>query len=389
MSAPPAPDGREVRLAILFDYGEEGWPSMDLAAGMLLEAVGRMPERTVQATRILPAFRRRATRLPGLARRRVAFNADRLANRFWDYPRLLRREASRFDLFHVADHTYAHLVHALPEGRAGVFCHDLDAFRCLIAPEREPRPAWFRAMARRTLEGLRKAAVVFHATAAVREQIERAGLLPPGRLVRAPLGVAPEFVAADGAAPGPPAAPAGGPFLLHVGSCIARKRIDVLLEVFARARSGEPGLRLVQVGGTFTPAQRAQVEKLGLGDAVLQLRGLGRLELARLYRGARALLLPSEAEGFGIPLVEALACGAPVVASDIPALREVGGEAAVYRPVGDVAGWVDAVRGLLRGEAAAPDRARRLEQAGRFTWQAHAAAVVGAYRRLAAGETFR
>src|SRR5262249_58441189 len=89
-------------------------------------------------------------------------NADRLLNRFWDYPRLLGRLARRggFDLFHLVDHSYAQLVLALPPGRVVVTCHDLDAFRCLLEPGREPRPAWFRAMARRTLGGLRRAAFI-------------------------------------------------------------------------------------------------------------------------------------------------------------------------------------------------------------------------------------
>ena len=73
--------------------------------------------------------------------------------------------AGDFDLFHVVDHTYAQLVHALPADRTGVYCHDLDAFRCLLEPAADPRPRWFRALARRILTGMQKAAVVFHNSA--------------------------------------------------------------------------------------------------------------------------------------------------------------------------------------------------------------------------------
>ena len=103
--------------------------------------------------------------------------------------------------------------------------HDLDAFACLLGRERRPR--WFRALARHTLAGLQKAAVVFHLTMDVRRQIERHGLLDPARLVHAAPGVAPEFTAeAEGPTPC-----AESPYLLHVGSCIPRKRVDVLLDV--------------------------------------------------------------------------------------------------------------------------------------------------------------
>ena len=105
-------------------------------------------------------------------------------------------------------------------------------------------------------------------------------------------------------------------------------------------------------------------------------------ELAEVYRRAAVVLIPSGAEGFGLPVIEALACGAAVVASDIPALREAGGPAAVYVPVGDVGAWSDAVAKLLADPAAAPPRCARLAWAGRFTWTAHAETIARAYHRL-------
>ncbi len=113
--------------------------------------------------------------------------------------------------------------------------------------------------------------------------------------------------------------------LLHVGSTIARKRIDVLLRVFDSLRSAHRQLRLMRVGGPFTAAQQALVRELGLGDAVVVLPALDRSTLASVYRRSALLLMPSEREGFGLPVLEALACGTPVVASDVAALREVGG----------------------------------------------------------------
>src|SRR5258707_1038665 len=119
-------------LAVLTDFPEEGWPSMDLCGDMLLAHLPRSGPLGIQPARLCPPFRRLATRLPALGRRNASFNADRLLNRFVLSPRYARRSAPRFDLFHVADHTYAQLVHALPTGRTGVYCHDLDAFRCLF-----------------------------------------------------------------------------------------------------------------------------------------------------------------------------------------------------------------------------------------------------------------
>ncbi len=374
--------GRPLKLAVLCDFPEEGWPSMDLAAEMVLRELHARHAGQFDAVRVCPPFRRRAGLVPGFWRSDPAHNADRLVNRLWDYPRHLRW-AGKFDLFHVCDHSYAQLVHALPPGRTGVFCHDLDAFRSVLEPGQESRPAWFRAMARHVLAGLQKAAVVFYSTQAVRRSIEDHGLIDPARLVEAPYGVSAEFVAEGPETAAVATATGGRPFVLHVGSCIRRKRVDVLLDVFASLRRQHADLQLVQVGGEWTAAQRDQIVRLGLTPAVIQLRNLERRELADFYRRAAVVLQPSEAEGFGLPIIEALACGAAVVASDLPVLREVGGEAAVYCPVADVGAWHAAVAGLLAEAGAAPPREARLARARRYSWETQARTIAEAYLRLA------
>ena len=124
MSAP-------LRVAIIADYLEEGWPSMDLVADMLMEHLASEHAGAVDATLVRPPMRRRASRLFAGAR-----SFDRVLARFFDYPRALRRSAARFDVYHVVDHSYAHLVHALPAERTLVTCHDLDTFRSILEPRR-------------------------------------------------------------------------------------------------------------------------------------------------------------------------------------------------------------------------------------------------------------
>jgi glycosyltransferase involved in cell wall biosynthesis len=370
------------RLAVLTDFPEEGWPSMTLCGDMLLDHLPRGGPLQVDSARLCPPFRWFAGRLPVLGRRRAAFNTDRLLNRFVHFPRHARQAAQRFDVFHITDHSYGQLVHALPAGRTGVYCHDLDPFRCLFDQVSDPRPRWFRAISRRILEGLRKAAIVFHNTVAVGDELKRSGLVDPARLIHAPLGVAPEF--APRAQEETPNLPwlqdlDGKPWILHVGSCIARKRIDLLFDVVATVRATVPELQLVKVGGEWTADQRAQFTRLGLAAAITHVHGLTRAELAEVYRRAPIVMIPSAAEGFGLPVIEALACGAAVVASDIPALREAGGPAALYAPVGEVEPWSATVAQLLADPAAAPPQADRLAWVSRFTWTAHAEIITRAY----------
>ena len=117
---------------------------------------------------------------------------------------------------------------------------------------------------------------------------------------------------------------------------------------------------------------------------------LQRKVLASVYRRANLMLLPSEREGFGLPLAEAMACGTPVVASDLPVLREIGGDAAEYCAVGDISGWADTIARLFRERETDPEawqrrRAVGIHRASRFTWAEYARRMAAIYSELLAG----
>jgi glycosyltransferase involved in cell wall biosynthesis len=137
----------------------------------------------------------------------------------------------------------------------------------------------------------------------------------------------------------------------------------------------------------FTPEQQRLAKQLGIEAAIVVLPQLERNVLAAVYRRAAVVLLPSEREGFGLPVVEALACGTFVVASDLPVLREVGGDAAGYAPVGDLIGWTEKIVELLRErELQTPAGTERtvagLAQARKFSWTEYANKMVQLYREI-------
>ncbi|HEU0301182.1 MAG TPA: glycosyltransferase family 1 protein [Longimicrobium sp.] len=333
-------------VGVVFDYAEEGWPSMDLAAELLVDGLrAHAPGYAPAALR--PRMPRPFSRIAGEGR--VTRNGDRLVGRYAAYPRWLRRHGAGHDLYHVADHSYAHLVHALPAARTVVTCHDLDAFRSLLEPARDPRPLWFRRMMRRVLTGLQRAAHVVCDSDAVRDELLALRVLPLERVSTVPLPAHPDFAAAPDAAPDAEAARLLGPAsaasidFLHVGSTVARKRIPLLLRAFAEVAPVVPGARLVRVGGPLEPEQRRLAAELEIADRIVELPFLDRKTLAAVYRRASIVLNPSEREGFGLPLVEAMACGAPVVAADLPVFREVGGGVVRYVARDDAAGWAEAL----------------------------------------------
>jgi glycosyltransferase involved in cell wall biosynthesis len=343
------------------------------------------------AHKLSPPFQRRFTRISSANQ---PFNADRVFNRFWDYQRWLRPQLADFDLFHVVDHSYAQLVHGLPSARSIVSCHDLDAFRCLIEPEIEPRPLLFRKMMERVLSGLQKAERVTCDSTAIRNELLAHKLVEPDRIRVIPLGVHPTCSPEADATPDAEAAElvaanSDAIDLLHVGSTIRRKRIDVLLKVFANVRREFPSARLLRAGGAFTDEQLQLVDRLALKDSIVVLPHMSREVLAAIYRRATLVLQPSEAEGFGLPLIEAMACGTPVVASDLPVLREVGGHAAAYAPVADTGAWSHTVTSLLNVRVQDPEqwalrRDAGLVHANEFTWSKFATRTAGMYRELLA-----
>jgi len=390
-STAPTPNSPQIpRLALLCDFSEEGWRSMDLFGDVLTARFTEDHTNEITVEQLRPLWRPRFSRIPVAGRSGLARNADRLWNRFRDYPRWLRPQSPRFDIFHIVDHSYSQLVHELPAGRTVVTCHDLDTFRCLLEPELDPRPRWFRAMAQRTLDGFRKCAHVITVSEATRAELLRLRLFPAGQVTVIPPGVdSVYFNPSDPVTRDRIPRPRRGPYLLHVGSTIRRKRIDVLLRVFAAVRKRFPDLQLVRVGGALTPEQFELAASLGVDQGLIQSPPLSAAELSFLYQGDALLLQPSDAEGFGLPVIESMASGCPVIASDIPPLHEAGGEAAEYCAVADIDAWSDAIQRLLAERAESPHlwqarRKRAQHHARNFSWARNADRTLEIYRQVLA-----
>jgi glycosyltransferase involved in cell wall biosynthesis len=267
----------------------------------------------------------------------------------WSLPRLLRRLRPAL----------VHFQHALPlrcPCPAVVTIHDLSFERDASAMSPADRLVFKRVVPR----AARKAQQVIAVSERTKRDLVDLYGIPPEKITVTPHGVDPAFG---------PGEVAGGGYLLYVGAVQARK------DPLAAARAArEIGLPLVVAGPERDPSLARQLSELGA-----ELRGyVEKAELANLYRGAAALVLPSRYEGFGLPVLEAMACGTPVVASDDPARREVAGDAAVYAN-GDLA---EAIRTAL----AERDRlvAAGLERAQAFSWGETARRTLDVYRRALA-----
>jgi glycosyltransferase involved in cell wall biosynthesis len=244
-------------------------------------------------------------------------------------------------------------------------------------------PAFFspfeRAWMRRAIPWtIRRAAHVVTVSAFSRDEIVDCFGIEPSRIEVA-------LEAADPVFARPPGVPAGiePPYVLAVGNLEPRKNLGVLISAFRRLpeRAPEVRERLVLVGqqGFRAGSIRAEAADLVASGRVTFTGYVSDERLVALLAGATAFAFPSLYEGFGLPVVEAMAAGAPTLASDIPVMREVAGDAAVLLPTRDPDAWAEAIAELSRD----PARRSELAEHGRrraagYSWKHTADAVLRA-----------
>ncbi|HKZ34322.1 MAG TPA: glycosyltransferase family 1 protein, partial [Patescibacteria group bacterium] len=162
------------------------------------------------------------------------------------------------------------------------------------------------------------------------------------------------------------------PFLLFVGTIQPRKNVMRLIQAFSKLASDYPSLSLCLVGkkGWLSDDVYALPTQLGLSDRVKFLGHVKEEDLVALYNGAELLVFPSLFEGFGLPVVEAFACGLPVVTSSTSSLPEVGGDACVYVEPTSIEEIEGAIRRVLSNTMLRDELIRKgLKQAGTFSWE--------------------
>ena len=364
--------------------GGIGRYAINLTRAMLAEAAVRRQELKFviltgpQTSRgVMEEFR-------GLCHEHFLGAKSSLLRSFVHIPLALRR--MRIDVFHGMDHVGVPLVGKT--GKCVVTVHDVIP---LVLPHTFTRR--HRLVVRTALSRVRRQAdLIIVPSRAVQRDVMQYLRVPEDRVAVTPHGCDARFSPArDAASTGAAAARYALParYLLAVGTLEPRKNLTTLVRAFARLRDRSAidravGLVLAGARGWLDDPIFRTVQSLGLEDVVHFPGFIDDDDLPALYRGAELVVFPSLYEGFGLPLLEAMACGVPVVASNTSALPEVAGGAAMLVDPLDVDGMARAIVEVL-GDASLRGRLRNdgIARAAEFSWQTAARRTLDVYASLA------
>ena len=260
----------------------------------------------------------------------------------------------------------------------------------------ELHPEWYpyrrdwlrRAFYRRSARGAAHVLTVSEFSAG---EISQAYRIPRERVTVAHLGVSPAFAPDRQGLPCELPVEVTSPFVLHVGDLHERRNLIVVVDAVLEARrhfGALPTLSLVLAGvdrGVAAGLCEVAAEA-GAEEAIVPLGPVDEDELHRLYRCATALVYPSRYEGFGLPLLEAMASGTPVIASRGGSIPEVLGDAGILLDPDDVRGWIDAIVQVVNDEGLRERMSKQgIARAADFTWSRTARTTMDVYRRVAGG----
>jgi glycosyltransferase involved in cell wall biosynthesis len=311
-------------------------------------------------------------------------------DKFILFPRQLRaRLAQRPAVVHICDHSNAMYSSRVRNSPVVVTCHDLIAVRSALGEETHcPVSFTGKLLQRWILRGLRRSDVVACVSRATRDDAERLvsrdGSSPKLEVVNLGLNYAyrkltqPEALAHFREIPG-----LSQPFILHVGSNLPRKNRDGVLRIFARTKD-KWNARLVFAGDGLDSELLSLAKELGVSDRVVQIKDPSSELLEALYNCAVALLYPSHSEGFGWPVIEAQACGCPVVCSNLGPLPEAAGDAGLFHDVSDEEGFAGDILRLKDPAERAIWSEKSLRNAERFSTAKMISRYIDIYRNMGA-----
>lgn len=370
-----------MRVLLIGNYAPDRQQSMQRYAQLMLEG---LREAAHEVTLALPrAVLNSASRKPAGIWKWVGY-LDKLVLA----PRDLANAADRADVVHVCDHSNAVYVPRSPRTPYVVTCHDLLAVRGALGEDTDC-PATFtgRQLQREILSGLKRSQAVACVSSATLKDARRLLNGYEGELHVVPNALNYPYRQLDGAETRRrlaqmPQVRGDEPYVLQVGSGLRRKNRECTVRALAGIAASWPG-KIVFAGEPLNSELARLAAQLGVASRLVEIAGASNEHLEALYNGALALMFPSRFEGFGWPIVEAQACGCPVICSDREPFPEVAGGGAIQCNADDAPAFGRAILQLAAGEGRAELVRRGLDNAARFERSTMIGRFVALYEHVA------
>lgn len=322
----------------------------------------------------------------------VPFIAKWLAyfDKFVLFPLQLRNKLREHPaVVHICDHSNAMYDGHIRHTPVVITCHDLIAVRSALGEDTHcPVSFTGKLLQRWILRGLRRADAIGCISEATRQDARRLvspnGVSPTVEVIvlglNYPYRKLPEAQVEARLKKYPKIAK---PFVIHVGSNLPRKNRPGVLRIFARTKEQWNG-RLVFAGEPLSPELMSLAETLGVADRVIQITDPSGETLEALYNAAVALVYPSYSEGFGWPIIEAQACGCPVICSNVNPLPEAAGDAGLFHDLEDEEGFANDILRLNEAGGRAVWSEKGLRNVERFSTTTMISQYLNIYRRIGA-----
>lgn len=314
--------------------------------------------------------------------------------RFFNFPRIIKQQKA--DIFHIIDPSEAHIIYWLKkESQSVVTCHDLINFyynNNLQGSVQLPfvsKAAWLHAV-----KGMRYAKHVISVSSVTAKDTTKILDIPPEKIsvipnavdsrfqplakaeitaLRQKYGIAPETIC-----------------LLNVGSNHPRKNLSTILEAIYRLTKSDLDFQFLKIGADFTTEQKRYIQEHELSSYIKYIGKPEKQSLVEIYNVADMLIAPSLHEGFGMTILEAMACGTPVITSNTSALPEVAGDAGVLVNPEDSQAISDAVLKLHADPNYYQELIQKgLERAKLFTWEKSAEQIAQVYETALANQELK
>lgn len=371
-----------IKVSLFRDFIGEGFISMEVYADNLKDAIMRNLNNRVGINEICPN-----------PNNLFLTNRKLFSKNIWTFYKYViypRGKKPKSDINHIIDQSYGHLVHFLDARKTIVTCHDLMPLKIeegIVKKHSLFRPGLL--LAKYSYSGLKKTAKILADSESTKKDLIDLLKIKEEKIVVVPLAVSPFFCKLNDSEKEKAyhkfnLHPKDSYYIFHVGGVGSYKNIPGILKTLRILIDDYSlNIKLLRAGTPFTNELTKLSDELKVSNSIVYLGRLSDDDLRLAYNIADVFFFPSVYEGFGLPILEAMACGTPVVISNAPSLVEIANDSALKRDSHDHRGFANAINQLITNRSLREEMVKRgLKRKDNFTWEKTVQSIFKVYEEV-------